>query len=270
MISASGTARPGAIARRRCARQVDAIALGCPASLALVLTACYGPPPAAPPPPAREPAIAERQFGISVEGRPLRVRVAGDGPRQVLWIGGIHGDEREGSVSTAALPHAFLANAKLAGSVRLWVVEDVNPDGSARGTRRNARGVDLNRNYPATNYRPSAENGSSPLSEPEALALHDLVREIRPDLVIVAHSARGRNFINWDGPADRFAARFSALTRYPIVASESLHGTPGSLGSWLGRDLHIPILTLEHRNGADPQLCWERTREAILAVIGEV
>ena len=270
MTSGAGTARPGAIVRRRDATQAGALVPGCLASLAaLLLAACYVPPPA-PPPPEREPAIAERQFGLSVEGRPLRVRVAGDGPRQVLWIGGIHGDEREGSVSTAALPHAFLANARLAGRVRLWVVEDVNPDGSARRTRRNARGVDLNRNYPATNYRPSAENGPSPLSEPEALALHDLVREIRPDLVIVAHSARGRNFINWDGPADRFAARFSSLTRYPIVASESLHGTPGSLGSWLGRDLHIPILTLEHRNGADPQQCWERTREAILAVIGEV
>jgi hypothetical protein len=242
-----------------------------PAVLAVPwLAACLAPPPAPPPPPAREPAIAERQFGLSVEGRPLRLRVAGDGPRRVLWIGGIHGDEREGSVATAELPHAFLARPKLAERVRLWVVEDVNPDGSARGTRRNARGVDLNRNYPARNFRPSPDNGPSPLSEPEALALHALVQQIRPELVIVAHSARGRHFINWDGPAERHAARFSSLTRYPIVASEALHGTPGSLGSWLGRDLQVPILTLEHRNGADPRQCWERTREAILAVIAEV
>lgn len=224
----------------------------------------------APPPPVLTPAVAEREFGLSVEGRRLRLRVAGDGPRRVLWIGGIHGDEREGSVSTAELPGAFLADVRLAGRVRLYLVEDVNPDGTALGRRQNARGVDLNRNYPASNFRASRENGARPLSEPEALALHGLIQEIRPELVIVAHSARARNFINWDGPAERHAALFSRHSHYPIVASDTLHGTPGSLGSWVGRDLQIPILTLEHRHGADPRQCWERTRSAILAVIAEV
>ena len=32
-------------------------------------------------------------IGRSHEGRPLRVRRVGDGPRRVIWIGGIHGNE---------------------------------------------------------------------------------------------------------------------------------------------------------------------------------
>ena len=207
-----------------------------------------------------------REFGRSIDGRPLRVRTVGIGPRRVLWIGGIHGNEREGVVTTSALPAAFLQRG-LADRVTLTMVEDVNPDGSATRVRHNRNRVDLNRNYPARNFKPSVSNGREPLDQPEARALHALIVELRPDLVIVAHSWSGRYFINFDGPAQAIAERFSELSGYPVEASENIHGTPGSLGSFVGIDMQIPILTLEHRNGLDPNVAWERTREALLAVI---
>ena len=49
--------------------------------------------------------------GQSVQGRQLRVATYGHGPRRVLWVGGIHGNEREGAVATAELPRAVLALA---------------------------------------------------------------------------------------------------------------------------------------------------------------
>ncbi len=226
-------------------------------------------PPAVPPPaaPAATAPSQWRSAGSSIEGRPIRVRQVGRGPRRVLWIGGIHGDEREGSVATAELPAAFAGRAELSEAVTLTIVDDLNPDGTEAGRRTNERGVDLNRNFPARNFLASPTTGEQPLDQPEAAALHGLVLELAPDLVIVAHSTRGRRFINFDGPAAALAQRFADLSAFPIVESNELHPTPGSLGSWFGRDLGRPILTIEFDRGEDPAAAWEQTREAILAVI---
>lgn len=210
------------------------------------------------------------ELARSVEGRPIRVRTVGHGPRQVLWIGGIHGNEREGRVATAELAAAFLAQPEAAERVTLTLVEDANPDGSAADRRPNARGVDLNRNFPAQNFRGGARRGAEPLSEPETRALHDLVERLEPDLVLVAHSWPDDRFINHDGPARDLAERFAATSGWPVRESGDLHATPGSLGSWVGGTLGLPILTLEYRRGTDPEAGWAATRAAILeAIVGE-
>jgi predicted deacylase len=213
------------------------------------------------------PPVVWRVIGQSVEGRPLRVTTVGHGPRRVLWIGGIHGNEREGRVATAELSAALAARKGALAAVTLTILEDVNPDGSARNTRGNKNGVDLNRNFPAKNFKPHRMYGITPLSQPEARALHDLVLQIEPHLVIVAHSWSNDRFINFDGPAKGLAERFSRLSSYPVKASEDIAATPGSLGSWVGRTLGVPILTLEYRRGRDPELAWQDTRVAILEVV---
>ncbi len=211
-------------------------------------------------------------FGHSVQGRPLRQRSIGRGPRRALWIGGIHGDEVEGMVATEELPSAFAAVPGLGDRVTLTIVEDVNPDGRAARRRGNSRGVDLNRNYPAENYRAGGSRGPMALSEPEARALYELLGELQPDVVLVAHSW-GRKptgpaaFVNFDGPAEALAERFSELSGMPVVPSTNIHGTPGSLGSLVGIDRGIPILTIEWEKGTDPIDCWQATSRAILAVI---
>ena len=61
----------------------------------------------------------------------------------MLVIGSIHGNETAG--------HAVIARLRAAtppAGVRLLLVRTANPDGVAAGTRQNARGVDLNRNFP--------------------------------------------------------------------------------------------------------------------------
>ena len=83
-------------------------------------------------------------------------------------------------------------------------------------------------------------------------------------------SGTRRGFINFDGPARTYAERFHEKSGYPVVESDALHSTPGSLGSWVGLDLGVPILTLEYRRGLDPDTAWIETRDAILAVLEEV
>ena len=208
-----------------------------------------------------------RTLGTSVQGRPLRALTVGHGPRRVLWIGGIHGDEREGSTATRDLPDAFAGVPGAVSTVTLTIVEDVNPDGTAAKTRTNANGVDLNRNYPAKNFVSGSSYGSHPLDQPESKLLHDLIDAEQPHLVIVAHAWRGDHFINFDGPAQRLAELFATKSGYRVKPSDKIAPTPGSLGSWVGRTLGVPILTLEYERGTDPLTAWLDTRAAILAVV---
>ena len=206
--------------------------------------------------------------GTSVQGRPIRVKTFGHGPRRVLFVGGIHGDEQEGAYATTQLPAAF-TDAGLTDAVTLTILEDANPDGRANGTRGNAKGVDINRNFPATNFDTSnPAYGGSPLSQPESRAVYDTIGRIGPDLVLVAHSWEGRHFVNFDGPAGPIAERFSADSGLPVEESSSFAPTPGSLGSYVGRDRGTPILTIELLKGSDPRADWDQIRTALLHAIG--
>lgn len=205
--------------------------------------------------------------GTSVQGAPIRVLTVGHGPRKVLFIGGIHGDEPEGSVTTAELPAAFEA-AGLAASVTLTILEDANPDGRAAGTRENANGIDVNRNFPAKNFDTTdPSNGGQPESEPETRAVIETVNRIGPALILVVHSWVGRQFINFDGPAREIADRFSQASGLPVEESSSFTPTPGSLGSYFGRDRGIPVLTIEVLKGSDPKAVWDQLRPALLQAI---
>jgi hypothetical protein len=243
--------------------------------IASLAAGCVNFHPLRKPAPSKEgatPAVARsveptwKVFGESVQGRPLRMATYGSGPRRVLWVGGIHGNEREGVVATASLPAALLA-ADRERKVTLTVLQDVNPDGTASKQRGNANGVDLNRNFPTKNFQPHRFFGKQPLSQPESRALHELILTLKPHLVIVAHSWSGDHFINFDGPAQHLAERFAKLSGYPVRESGDMAATPGSLGSWAGVENAIPILTLEYLRGREPNAAWAETEQAILAVV---
>lgn len=208
-----------------------------------------------------------RVIATSVQGRPIRSREIGHGLRKVLFIGGIHGDEAEGAYTTAQLPAAF-TDAGLTDAVSLTVIEDANPDGRAVGTRGNAKGVDVNRNFPASNFDPNnPENGGTPLSQPESKAVVDTINGLLPNLVIVFHSWQDASFLNFDGPAREIAERFASTGGLSVRESQSFAPTPGSLGSYIGRDRGIPVLTIEVRKGSDPKAVWEQIREALIQAI---
>ena len=85
------------------------------------------------------------RIGYSVDHRAILAHVLGpdSAPRKILVVGCIHGDECAGLAIISALRHTHVL-----GGVQLWLVGEMNPDGAAAGTRQNAHGVDLNRNFP--------------------------------------------------------------------------------------------------------------------------
>jgi hypothetical protein len=94
--------------------------------------------------------IFER-VGASLEGRSINMITTGTGPFRVLLWSQMHGDE---PTATAALFDVFdyfqrhgsdPTVARILSSLTLYVVPMLNPDGAERFQRRNAQGIDINR-----------------------------------------------------------------------------------------------------------------------------
>jgi protein MpaA len=98
-------------------------------------------------------------------------------------------------------------------------------------------------------------------------AVHDDLVAFRPDVVLVLHSSYRGPFVNFDGPARELAAAFASRAGPPWrVEDEMGYATPGSLGSWMGDDLGVPILTVELERGVPAA----ESRAALLAGIQAV
>jgi protein MpaA len=164
-------------------------------------------------------------LGRSVDGRPIVAYEVGDrsSRRKVLVVGCIHGNEPAGIAITRLLESSSPRGADL------WVVPVLNPDGFAVGTRGNARGVDLNRNFP-WRWRPLGGiyySGSRPLSEPESRIAHRLIERLRPTISIWFHQHLG--VIDESGGSVSVERRFASLVELPLAR---LARYPGSVTGW--------------------------------------
>jgi len=188
-------------------------------------------------------------YGISHLGSTLEVwRSAG--PCRLLIFAAIHGDEAE---TTSALSKALRHLAE--PSSHCAVVLAANPDGLMRGTRGNAHGVDLNRNFPTNDWTDepvlhrytleaprdvALSPGGSPGSEPETQALIGLVEELEPEAVVAMHAPLACIDDPNDSELGRWISERSGLPLVPDVG----YPTPGSFGTWAAEQ-ELPVVTYE-------------------------
>lgn len=174
-------------------------------------------------------------------------------PLRILLIGGIHGDE----LTAAAIVFQWLqwAQTPPAQEFHWKIAPVVNPDGllAAKPSRVNARGVDLNRNFPTPNWQTDAPRywakathsdprrfpGTAPLSEPESRWVQQEIERFRPQLIVSVHAPFG--VLDFDGPA-KPPQRFGRL----IFNRVGVY--PGSLGNYSGLHKNIPVITIELPN----------------------
>lgn len=212
-----------------------------------------------------------RQLGKSVLGLPIVGHYFGTTGPKTLIFAAIHGDEPNTAFVANQLVEHLTKNPEAYYARRVVVVPVANPDGLARGTRKNAREIDLNRNFPAKNFsvgkRDRYFGGEQSASEPETQLLIQLIEEWQPDRTITLHAiTRGRHGNNFDGPAEPLARIMSRHNSYSVLTSIG-YATPGSFGSWAGVDRQLPTITLElPSDGAGP-VVWRENREALLSVI---
>ncbi|QDU35249.1 murein peptide amidase A [Poriferisphaera corsica] len=240
------------------------------AIFALCLTSLFG-CAVTPSPPLVSSTIhrTDQILGRSIQDRPISATTLTDttatSPDTVLLVCGIHGNEAAATPAFWRLIGFLEQNPALLKDRSVIIVPALNPDGIAAKQRFNANGIDLNRNFGANNRKNSNRYGREALSEPESQILHDLILNAKPDRIIMMHQPL--KCIDYDGPAQPLAEHMGKFTSLPV---KKLGSRPGSLGSWAGNDLNIPIITFElHRDANSiPSIdIWDRYIDSILAAI---
>lgn len=188
----------------------------------------------------------------STEGRPIQhVESLSTDTRgkRILVLGLIHGDEP--LAGEMALIWAERLNALKTGYRNSWrIIPMLNPDGAMRRTRMNARGVDLNRNFPTRDWPqealafwknqgkedPRRYPGEGPASEVETKCVLDHIKDFKPDFIVSVHTPY--RVLDFDGPQMSFP-------NYKDLPWKALGNFPGSLGRFMWKDYQIPVLTVE-------------------------
>ena len=202
-------------------------------------------------------------IGHSVRGRPIVAYERGDrSAPATLVVGVIHGSEPAGLAVISQLRHL-----PLPPHVHLWLVPTVNPDGLAAGTRQNAHGVDLNRNWP-TAWRHNGVpwdgyySGPRPMSEPENRAMRAFILRIRPRLTIWYHQPL--DVVYGSDPHVAVLKRYARLSGLPY---RPLTVPRGAATRWQRRHFpSSPAFVVEFPAGPISTATARRNAKAVLAL----
>jgi hypothetical protein len=126
------------------------------------------------------PALAAADIGSSMHGRAIRAVRFGNGPTTVLLWSQMHGDESTATMSLADIVRFFDESSdhplarRIAEGSTVHMIPMLNPDGAERFRRRNAQGVDVNRDARA-------------LQTPEGRLLKAVRDRVEPDFGFNLH-----------------------------------------------------------------------------------
>jgi predicted deacylase len=241
---------------------------------------------------ATTPLISE--IGRSANGLPIEHYQFGNGDRDIVLVGGIHGGYEWNTTVLAyafidyfrqhpsAIPDAMtvhiIPNANpdglymAAGKVGRFLATDISADGPA--ARFNGHGVDLNRNWDcrwteqAVWRNQPVSAGPYPFSEPESVALRDFFMTVDAELVLLWHSAAGAVYAG--GCPDPhslsldLATRFAQAAGYPVFATFEHYDVTGDASDWLITQ-DIPSFTVELTT--HDALDWEQNLAGVMRLL---
>ena len=157
---------------------------------------------------AAYPSITQLiSIGTSFQGRELWALKISDNPGiqefepEIQWIGAHHGNEIMSVEVCYYMAEYLLENygtdpqvTWLVDEREIWIIPMLNPDGHTAGSRYNAQGTDLNRNY----LCPCGCNSGTAFSAPESRALRDWNARMNPVTSLTFHT--GAVYVNylWD------------------------------------------------------------------------
>lgn len=222
-------------------------------------------------PPAEDPLVNWQLLGRSPEGRPIQYVQFGSGEHQVLVIGALKGNEPEGVALAQSLASHLARFPRRLEDVTITIVRDPNPDGRARQTAGNARGIELNQNFLAQRQvGPPARAMMTPAqmaSEPETIAIAELLKDIKPERVILLGTSSSRASVIFAGPAEPLAAQVSleaGARSNPLDTSAA----PGALLTFTGVNLAIPSVEIATMPRATADAVWSHLKPALMTAVG--
>lgn len=235
----------------------------------------------------------------SVSGLPLIWATFGEeknSPHNTTMIMcGVHGDEITPIKLCFDILQELKTNGELFKNRYVIVAPIVNPDSffKVKATRTNARGVDINRNFPTKdwnaqalklwrkNYRSDRRRfpGNKSLSEPEVVFQVNLIKLYSPGKIISVHAPL--TMLDYDGPDDLTANKVTETKARELLIQMSQKADgykvkvfpyfPGSLGNYAGFERQIPTYTLELPS-SDPSKTgeyWKLFRDSIALAINK-
>lgn len=235
-------------------------------------------------------------IGQSALGRPLRALFVGNGERRIVLVGAVHVSESGPELILSAVERLLRETPELLDHVGLAALPCASLDERQRFLdtgyplylRKNANGVDINRNFPAwwetvtgagtmSTDNPESETyrGSAAGSEPETKALMGLVERANPVALFSFHSIGSicnAAFLHSryavENVDDDYRAGCEAISRayaegmYPgehgrYYSLEPV-GSQGSLPTWTYATFGVPAFDLELDH-------YEKPREVVYA-----
>jgi hypothetical protein len=165
---------------------------------------------------ASDPAFFTiEELGRSVEGRAIRHLSFGRGPFHVLMWSQMHGDEPTATRALVDLIAFFHmrreepAVARMLDALTIHMVPMLNPDGAERFQRRNAQGIDINRD-------------ALMLQTPEGQILKDLRDRLSPRLGFNLHNQGWRTSVERTG-------RPASISLLAVAFDEARSDNPGRI-----------------------------------------
>lgn len=205
--------------------------------------------------------------GYSTNGNTIYFLEIGNSDDITLILGGIHGHEF-GAFNLALRFARFINSNHQLINKKVIIIPTINPDGLINNTRKNANEVDINRNFPSSDWTPVYTKtelypGRSPASEVETKIILDMLSKFKPGKIISIHTMEHR--ISYDGPAKRLANEISRLNGYKVT-SETKYDINGSLRTYTGNDLGLQSITLELPD-YNPEESWLNNKDALISAV---
>jgi hypothetical protein len=156
--------------------------------------------------------LAVEEVGRSVQGRPIHLLTLGHGPRRVLLWSQMHGDEPSATPALLDVAEYLLSRddpmaRTILEETTLLMVPMLNPDGAERYVRRNAQGIDINRD-------------ALRLATPEGRLLKSLRERFAPELGFNLHDQNRRTTVGDTG-------RLATIALLAVAGDAAGTMTPG-------------------------------------------